>query len=188
MDDFAAFEAVYKELPEEVRKEYAKRDFVFNELAEESDRHAAIIGGAIVDEAMERFLKSRMRQGIETDRLFDYPRPLSTASAKIELAYAMEFIGPCHYTDLRYINDIRNTFAHETLLPDAKHQLSKLTFDSQKVRDLCGNLLHAKAIVAKGITMEPRMRFIVTVIIMTIGLTNAWVNPGSGYAIQALKS
>lgn len=48
------------------------------------------------------------------ERIFDGYGPLSTFSAKIDVAFALDLIDADVHRDLRTIKDIRNCFAHTT--------------------------------------------------------------------------
>ena len=61
-------------------------------------------------------------------------------SARVRFAYAIGLVGIKYYEELLLINDIRNRFAHDTLLPNQHHKLMTLDFDSPKIRGLCSKL------------------------------------------------
>jgi hypothetical protein len=84
------------------------------ELRSESDRATVLVYGAIIDEAIENALIRRMVQltATERDQIFQGLGPLSSFSAKINIAYAVNIFGKMTKRDLHYIREVRNAFAH----------------------------------------------------------------------------
>lgn len=68
----------------------------------------------------------------EKELLGNFSSPLSTFSARIVLARALNWIDDAAYHDLNKIRSIRNDFAHSF-----DHELS---FDDQSILDRCSNL------------------------------------------------
>jgi hypothetical protein len=92
-----------------------------------SDRIAAVVGAAIVDEALLGVLYSRMKKSGVFNLLFDPNRPLGNYAARYNLAY---LLGAC--TDdirkaLEGIGEIRNAFAHNLAVSNFTDPSSKLT-------------------------------------------------------------
>jgi DNA-binding MltR family transcriptional regulator len=98
-------------------------------LLEETDRGAALITVAYLDRRLEDLIRAGMAEGNEAakaaEKLLKYPGFLSTFASRIDLAYALGWIGPQVYADLTKIRKIRNEFAHP---------LETITFDDQAVR------------------------------------------------------
>lgn len=89
---------------------------LFRQMANESDRVCAIIGCCLLEEDLERTLRSRTAKGLEVNQvesLFQGYGPLSTFSAKIALCHVFGFITEAMFHDLEIIRRIRNKFAHE---------------------------------------------------------------------------
>ncbi len=106
------------------------------ELREETDRGTALVGLAYLEELLARLVRARMLKDAITKKLFEYPGALSTAHARMDLAYALGWIGPETYKDLDTVRKIRNKFAHT-------HQVRR--FHDQDIAQLCGNLLTPRA-------------------------------------------
>ena len=103
-----------------------------NGLRSESDRGAALVGMAYLDELIHHVIGQHMiDEPKRVKELLDYPGPLSTAASKIDLAYTLGWIGPQVRDDLCIIRKIRNEFAHS-------HKT--LTFDDPAISRLCGKL------------------------------------------------
>jgi DNA-binding MltR family transcriptional regulator len=103
-------------------------------LLTESDRGCIIFGAALLSEGLEQLLKSFFRQGPEDEKfinpLFDGYAPLSTFSAKLQLAYALAILPRDLRDNIELIRRLRNDFAHES---------GPLTFNDPR----CGNRLRA---------------------------------------------
>ena len=107
---------------------------VLGELHSESERSAAIIGAAFVEDALQRALLSRMRSSLGSEdrrRLFGANGPLSTFSGKIIIGYATHLIGPRTRDDLDCIREIRNAFAHT---------VGSLSFETSQIAAHCAHL------------------------------------------------
>ncbi len=93
----------------------------------------ALAGAAIIEQGLERVLLSRMRKlnRAKRDRLFEGYGPLSTFSAKIDVAFALGLIDPGIYDRLTVVRKVRNKFAHS---------VSTLGFDSPEIAALLLNL------------------------------------------------
>ena len=106
-------------------------DGFLDEFQKESDRAAAVLGAAMLDELLCRLLAARFVTEHLADQLLSGTRPLGTFSARITLAEAVGLISPEEARDLHTIRGIRNDFAH---------RLNGMSFDMPSVRDRCANL------------------------------------------------
>ena len=86
----------------------------YSHLSKESERGSAIVGAALIDDALEEILKTFMIKPLKSkDELFDSSfAPIESLSAKIALAYRLGLISPNVRTSLDLIRKIRNDFAH----------------------------------------------------------------------------
>ena len=103
------------------------------ELDGESDRAAAILAAAYFE---ERLCDAIMRKftTINKDlreKIFTGYGPLSTFSAKIDIARALGIYDQKTYNALHKIKKIRNMFAHAS---------TPIEFNQQEIADLCRNL------------------------------------------------
>lgn len=104
------------------------------EIDNSSDRVAAIVGGAYVQEALVIGLRHYLIADKNVfARLFEKSGPLSTFEAQINLAYLCSFISKELRDDLIIIKKVRNDFAH---------RLDTASFEDQQNRDLIGNLTY----------------------------------------------
>lgn len=91
-------------------------DELFDKLLNETGRGAILIGTSYVEEHLEKFITRILPQSDKkyTERLFNYPGPLGSFSAKIELSYAFRLIDVRTYNSLNYLRKIRNEAAHSS--------------------------------------------------------------------------
>jgi DNA-binding MltR family transcriptional regulator len=86
---------------------------------------------AWLDDTLEHVLKRRFLNKPEAiEKLFGIDRPLSSLSAKINLAHVLGILNDDLYSDFDIARNIRNDFAH--LRDD-------LSFQTQSIRDRCAN-------------------------------------------------
>jgi len=105
---------------------------VLAELQAQTDRGAAIIAASVLDEMLEVLLLKRLcpLSNKHYEALFNRMAPLSSFSAKIEMAFALGLLSENGCGQLHTIRDVRNKFAHriEALSfdhPDIQEELKK---------------------------------------------------------------
>ena len=106
-------------------------DLLVNGWISESDRGCVLIAAAYLDELLERLLRAQFPDDNNcvkkaVDPLFQIMGPLSSFSAKIKLAFALQLVDACHFSDLEIIRIIRNKFAHSYY---------DVTFANQEIAD-----------------------------------------------------
>lgn len=110
------------------------------ELDGASDRAAAIVAGAFLDELLQNLLCAFFIKGTSsTKKLFEGTGALATFSAKIEMSFRLGLISECEHRTLTTIRVIRNDFAHVA---------GDLSFASQSVQARCRNIEVPLAMVA----------------------------------------
>lgn len=89
---------------------------LFDKLLNESGRGAILVGTSYVEDSLEKFILKILpnNQKKYTSRLLNYPGPLSSFSAKIELTFAFRLISEKNYNALNYLRKIRNEAAHSS--------------------------------------------------------------------------
>lgn len=100
------------------------------ELVTQSDRGVALITAAVVDELLRHLILKRMIEISESLQasLFDRPQaPLSSFSAKIEIAFALGVIPEEAVAEFHLVRNVRNRFAH---------RFEALTFDHPEIARL----------------------------------------------------
>jgi hypothetical protein len=87
---------------------------IHREFAIESDRGAAIVAAAMLDDALKSLLKKRLCPPASKDRsiLERYDAPLGSFAARIDAAQQLGLVSKHFARDLHLIRDIRNDFAH----------------------------------------------------------------------------
>ena len=92
------------------------------DFASESDRAVVILGAAKLDVQLYQLIVKVLRTPPSSgDELFEGDSPLSTFSAKINLAYRLGLIDNELTRTLHLIRKIRNSFAHETSSSSLNH-------------------------------------------------------------------
>jgi len=130
--------------------EYIREGVSFGEqLIHETDRGAALVALAFLDEMLRRLSEAKMLDRKIARKLLKYPGPLSTVAPRTDVAYSLGWIGPKTYYDLVTIREIRNKFAHA-------HE--PLTFTDAAIEALCAKLRLGNVTVASSLS-EPRQRF-----------------------------
>src|SRR5437879_2246907 len=99
-----------------------------HDLANGEDRTTAIIGAAFVENILEEWLRRFLQHGEKTFR------------AKIKLCFTLGLIGPIAHEDFDLIRKMRNKFAHETLMHDARNQLASVSFKTPQISAWSNNL------------------------------------------------
>jgi DNA-binding MltR family transcriptional regulator len=84
------------------------------QLSERADASHVLVTVTALEELLELALLYKMRELSNNvyDNLFQGYGPLSSFSAKIDIAYALSIIGNALISDFRALKDIRNAFAH----------------------------------------------------------------------------
>jgi len=122
----------------------------FAQLMAETDRGCALVAAAMLDDALERLLRSVFIDPApkEVEELFKGNGALAHFSARAALCRALGLITPHEHADITLIRKIRNECAHE---------LAHGGFDDLAVRSRCVafKLLHSSLGNA-----SPRSRFI----------------------------
>jgi DNA-binding MltR family transcriptional regulator len=108
---------------------------LIEEINDQSDRGAAIIGVAWLEEAIAAALESFLQPHSNSwKRLFGGNGPLGTFSAKIDISRLLGLTTDVIYSDLHILREVRNQFAHQVV---HKADQSKLSFESSHIRDKC---------------------------------------------------
>jgi hypothetical protein len=153
---------------------------IVDELEQQTDRGAAIIGAAFVESLLRQALESRLRvmtahEKRTAHRLFATTGPLSSFSAKIDLGALLGLYPEAVQGDLHRLREVRNQFAHEQEPRD---------FDYPKIREICARfwLPHNLFIVAtsggpQGYPADARGRYILTVKLLVALLRRAVLTP-----------
>jgi hypothetical protein len=153
---------------------------IVDELEQQTDRGAAIIGAALVENLLRQALQSRMRVATTVEKrtargLFGTMGPLNSFSAKIDLGVLLGLYDEAVREDLHRIREVRNQFAHEEEPRD---------FGYPKISGICAKfwLPHHLFIVAtSGRTQrypeDARGRYMLTIKLLVALLQRAVVTP-----------
>ena len=123
------------------------------EIETQTDRGAAIIGSAWVEEELYAAIESFLEKDKNAwERLFRKSGPLSSFSAKIDLARLLGVVSGIVASDLHIIRGVRNEFAHSILDKDS----AVLSFNTAHIKDKC----LALRTVEHEAHRDPRVAFI----------------------------
>jgi hypothetical protein len=141
---------------------------IIDELRSQTDRGVAIIGGSIVEGHLRNAVMSRLHplSNTQRERLFTGFGPLSSFSAKIEVAFAMGVFGEKSRADLMKVKEIRNDFAHNV-------EGGPWSFGHPEITKICAELYlveHFPHIWGVPPKKDFKERFIRTVFILSIQL------------------
>lgn len=107
------------------------------ELDAQSDRGVAIVGVAWIEEALTAAIHAFLEKNKNAwERLFRKSGPLSSLSAKIDIARLLAMTSDAIYSDLHTLREIRNEFAHTILDKNEK----PLSFETPHIKDKCMSL------------------------------------------------
>ena len=87
---------------------------LLTELLRKTHVSTALVGAAIADQQLQDAILTKMRplNRDQRGRLFTGYGPLSSLSAKIDIAFAMGLLDSVTYDRLSVVRRIRNLFAH----------------------------------------------------------------------------
>lgn len=100
----------------------------------ESPRGAVMVACAFLDEQLRGIIDAYLIENSDKALLLDgFNAPLGSFSARIKAAHCLGLISDVERDDCDTLRKVRNEFAHG----------HRVTFDDQKVVDLCNNLHHS---------------------------------------------
>lgn len=122
-----------------------------SEMEDASDRAAAIVIASLVETRLTNALQACMADEKRiVDGLFRPSGPLGSFSSKIDLSFLIGIISPDAYNDLVIMKNVRNIFAH---------QIKAVTFDSDRLKALCGNFRLIETMICDMEDEAPSMKF-----------------------------
>lgn len=141
-----------------------------SEFQEETDRGAALVGAALIDERLGRLLKGHFLECKPTKEILSGDNSsIGAFSARAKLSYCLGLITELECKEIETLRKIRKEFARK---------VHGLTFKDQKVNDLCQNL-KANTPDGKRFDGEPRHLFVNSVILTSLAI---WYRPE--YAVK----
>jgi DNA-binding MltR family transcriptional regulator len=127
---------------------------LIEEINGQTDRGAAIVGAAWLEESISAALESYLHPNPKSwKRLFEGNGPLGTFSAKIDLSRLLGLTSDIINSDLHILREIRNQFAHQVV---HKADQLKLGFSTPYIRDKC---LSLKCVMHEEV-FDPRTAFV----------------------------
>jgi hypothetical protein len=164
---------------------------VFNELNSATDRAAAIVGGSIVELALQSALEAQLHRDEKlTDSLFRPSGAFGAFATKINLGFLVGIYGQNGRKELTIIKNIRNAFAHRLDIDGfddmaIRDEVLNLTFGDRYAIDVkqqppqnrdpslpIGDWPWWFSVMNKDEALKsPRQRFLMSVSAMTYGLS-----------------
>jgi DNA-binding MltR family transcriptional regulator len=128
-----------------------------------SDRAVAIVSAILLDNLLERLIKTSYVKDPKVNTIFKDEHILRSFYTKVSIAYFSGLIPKAFYHDLKLICDIRNKFAHDVV--------ADLKFDDERIVRRINQFSQINEELAK--IYPPRLRFTLTVSHIA-GLLLAW--------------
>jgi DNA-binding MltR family transcriptional regulator len=136
----------------------AQSQQLYNELRRETDRGAALVGAAFLDDVLQAAIRAVFVDDPKVvNELMGMNRPLNSFASRIHLAYCLGLLGPDAYADLHRLRDIRNDFGHH---------LHVTAFEEQSIKDRCA-ALRAWKVIPEHEGISARDQFILTTVFLT---------------------
>lgn len=157
--------------PEQMRADLLGFAAFVDELNKESDRGAALVGAALIDDRLERLLRSHLIASRTLEELLESASPvLGSFESRTRMCYVLGLITRGERAECQVIGEIRNQFAHKT---------HGLKFDTEAIATKCTRL--KGFVVAQS---SPRELYINSVIALCVVL---WYRPKHAVGLQATR-
>ncbi|HLY40503.1 MAG TPA: hypothetical protein VKR52_04775 [Terracidiphilus sp.] len=140
------------------------KDFMkfLDALNEESDRGAALIALAMIDDLLEQAILAFLIDDRESKRLLEgFNAPLGTFSTRTLAAYSLGLISEREFNECNKLRKVRNEFAHNV------HQ----TFDDERVKEICATLNFSIKDEPDN-KLPPKSQYTTAAICLILNLTN----------------
>jgi mannitol operon repressor len=126
-------------------------------LTKESDRGAALVSAALLDDLLERSIRSLLIDHPLVDQLLERG-PLGSAYSRGLAAFALGILSESEYQECERVRSVRNVFAHEVTC----------TFQTPKVTGICSDFKFILNPSTKG--TDPRNQFLTSAIGLLVKL------------------
>ncbi|HZZ45146.1 MAG TPA: MltR family transcriptional regulator [Tepidisphaeraceae bacterium] len=131
-------------------------DGLLGDLERETDRGAALLGVAFIDDVLDAVLRAHFVDDEKAvHKLLGPGRPVESFGTRTHLAFCLGLLGPDTYSDMNLIREIRNEFAHR----------QPVSFEGEMVKSRIERL-RAVDVLAGGVPMTCRERFVVSVVLI----------------------
>lgn len=110
-------------------------DFV-EDIQREPDRGVPIVTCAFIEDILGKMLEAYFVKEKEiSNKLLNYPGPISTLSARADIAFCIGLLPKSTYEDVTIMKKIRNRFSHTR---------NPVDFNSKEIVSLCNKLFFAE--------------------------------------------
>jgi DNA-binding MltR family transcriptional regulator len=138
---------------EEGKKELDSLKPFWETLANESDRAVVIVSAILLDNLLERLIKTSYVKDPKVNTIFKDEHILRSFYTKVSIAYFSGLIPKAFYHDLKLICDIRNKFAHDVV--------ANLKFDDKRIVQRINQFSQIREELVK--IYPPKLRFVLNV-------------------------
>ena len=138
---------------EEDKKELDSLDPFWKTLGSESDRSVVIVSAILLDNLLERLIKTSYVKDPNVNTIFKDEHVLRSFYTKISIAYFSGLIPKALHHDLKLICDIRNKFAHDVV--------ADLKFDDERIVQRINQFSQIREELVK--IYPPKLRFILNI-------------------------
>jgi mannitol operon repressor len=135
-----------------------KLNKIADEINQETDRGVALFSASILDDALQKIVLNFMVDHKVSKKLFKYPDPISSFSARLNVSFALGLITETEYNECNLIRSIRNKFAHEAAY--------SIDFNSKEIALLCERLRTYKQLKDAPFANRPDFNRIVFFIVV----------------------
>ena len=133
------------------------------EFQSESDRGAALVGAALLDQKLAETLRAFLVENRVAKTLVEGANaPLGTLAARLQASFALGLIDEFEFREINRVRKVRNEFAHRA---------HGTTFSDPKIKGTCGSLESDLPGGAESFSDNPRGMYINSVILMALRLT-----------------
>jgi DNA-binding MltR family transcriptional regulator len=138
---------------EEDKKELDSLHPFWETLASESDRSVVIVSAILLDNLLERLIKTSYVKDPNVNTIFKDEHILRSFYTKINIAYFSGLIPKALHHDLKLICDIRNKFAHDVV--------ADLKFDDERIVQRINQFSQIREELVK--IYPPKLRFVLNI-------------------------
>ena len=128
-----------------------------SDLETETDRGVALLAVAFLDDVLDVLLRAGFVNDSEAvNRLIGPGRPLESFGSRAHIAYCMGLLGADVYSDINFIREVRNDFAHR----------QPTNFEQTDIRAKCNKLRCVAGMLHEN-DCTARERFIASVVLIS---------------------
>ena len=153
-----------KRTPRKTNLEIKEFSAFVEALTKESDRGAVLISAALLEDLLERCIRSFLLDDERVDQLLCTSGPLGTLWARSIAALLLGILSETEFQECESVRKVRNAFAHGL----------EGSFENQRVKDICSNFVFTAKPGAKN--GQPRSQYLASAIALLLSLSRRPTN------------